>query len=576
MLRRMAVTALLCLTLLVSGFFPVVAGAVGSEVKFGCPELQTAMEQQTGKKPVTRAAMAALKGELNLLGKNITSIEGLQYAVNIDRLVLTGNRLTDIQPVLTMVWLKRLSVDYNSIKNLTGIGKLQNLEELNISNNPLSSLPDDVCKITMLRRLYAGDDGIKALPQSIRSLVNLDRLYLAGNQLEAVNGLDALNRLELLDLSRCGLETVPAEIDNLTKLKYLYLSNNRLTELPEGIGKLPLERLEAANNLLSSLPESFASLTGLKQLVISGNAFFELPAQVLKLQNLEVLIASSNFMSELPPGLKNLKNLYRISFAANDITSLDSLKGMALPYPWQISFRYNRLDLKNAATKAVLKAFHHDALPQKQDIKAAITRANAEKVEVTFDFNAANWTNFIKGEYETGGALLFRKEKDGYQLAAVGKAGEAVVFDSGELAEGQSYEYLAALPLILAGQPSMTIYLEAKVKTEPLAAALLPSPTAAPSATPTATPIKSTAALAPSDHSSKSQAKAEDRLSPWMMYVTGTLLLIAVGIAGVLLNRLEGQGKTSGKPAPAAPQQQYSYRPRTGRQGMHSRGRGRR
>ena len=66
----------------------------------------------------------------------IKSLEGLEYAVNIKSLDLTGNEVIDLNPLKDLTKLKKLVLKNNKIKDLSPLKKLVNLEELDISNNP--------------------------------------------------------------------------------------------------------------------------------------------------------------------------------------------------------------------------------------------------------------------------------------------------------------------------------------------------------------------------------------------------------------------------------------------------------
>ena len=88
------------------------------EVLFECDNLKAALEELIGKQGITAQDMAEIYGTLDLSYKNISSLKGLEYAVNVDDLVLSFNNITDITPILQLTNLQSLYLDYNWIKML--------------------------------------------------------------------------------------------------------------------------------------------------------------------------------------------------------------------------------------------------------------------------------------------------------------------------------------------------------------------------------------------------------------------------------------------------------------------------
>ena len=103
------------------------------------------------------------------------------------------------------------------------------LETLNLSRNLLRSLPDSICHLPCLRRLF------------------VDSNLLEGDCLPANLGL--LPSLEVFSASDNKLEAIPNTFVKCVTLKKLILINNRLRSLPKGIQYLPkLEMIEARGN----------------------------------------------------------------------------------------------------------------------------------------------------------------------------------------------------------------------------------------------------------------------------------------------------------------------------------------
>ncbi|MFX1259645.1 MAG: TIR domain-containing protein [Promethearchaeota archaeon] len=125
---------------------------------------------------------------------------------------------------------------------------------------------------------------LSTLPESIGNLSLLKELYLFGNELLTLpESITKLTSLQLLHLDNNELSTLPESISNLASLKELSLSANQLTTLPESIGDLKsLKTLILAFNELSTLPESIINITSLEILDIDNNPLDSKAKSVLK------------------------------------------------------------------------------------------------------------------------------------------------------------------------------------------------------------------------------------------------------------------------------------------------------
>ena len=139
-------------------------------------------------------------------------------------------------------------------------------DELNLSSNNLTSLPESIGNLTNLKGLDLGWNKLTSL-KGIEKLTNLERLDLGRNELTSLKGIEKLTNLERLDLGDNELEILPDWIGNLKNLRGLNLSSNNLTSLPESIGNLTnLKGLDLMYNELTDLPESIGNLTKLEGL----------------------------------------------------------------------------------------------------------------------------------------------------------------------------------------------------------------------------------------------------------------------------------------------------------------------
>lgn len=221
--------------------------AVGDKVKW---------EVTNGTVLLTEANKQAIKKvtSLNIEGKNLTDISGIEYFTQLTSLYCGNNQLTALP-----------------VENLT------QLTTLSCFGNQLTALP--VENLTQLTSLSCGDNQLTALP--VEKLTKLTNLRCSYNQLTKL------------------------PVESLTNLTSLYCNNNQLTELP--VKKLPqLTELNCGMNLLTEL--DIENLTQLKNLSCYNNQLTSLP--VGKLNNLNVLNCHDNRLTELDIRNLNLNNLY--------------------------------------------------------------------------------------------------------------------------------------------------------------------------------------------------------------------------------------------------------------------------
>ena len=213
---------------------------------------------------------------LNIEGKNLTDISGIEYFTNLTSLDCSNNQLTALP-----------------------VEKLTNLTNLYCSHNQLTALP--VEKLTNLTNLYCSYNQLTALP--VENLTQLTNLRCNNNQLTALP-VEKLTKLTELSCSYNQLTELP--VGNLTELTVLNCNNNQLTALPVENLTL-LEQLNCGTNLLAEL--DIEKLTQLKNLYCGDNQLTAL--SVGSLTNLAVLNCHDNHLTELDiTSVTSLNSLY--------------------------------------------------------------------------------------------------------------------------------------------------------------------------------------------------------------------------------------------------------------------------
>ncbi|MEL6853239.1 MAG: WG repeat-containing protein, partial [Bacteroidota bacterium] len=156
-------------------------------------------------------------------------------------------------------------------------------EALDLHEAIPDSLPEDIGRFQGLRVLLAyssyGKRKLKHLPASIGRLANLQIVDLSSNQLKQLPPeVGNLNSITKLDLRSNRLSQLPPEVGNLNSLTELDLSYNRLKQLPPEVGNLnSITELNLNSNQLNQLPPEIGNLNSLNELRLEGNVLSQLP-----------------------------------------------------------------------------------------------------------------------------------------------------------------------------------------------------------------------------------------------------------------------------------------------------------
>jgi hypothetical protein len=148
------------------------------------------------------------------------------------------------------------------------------LEILDLSNNALSSLPDELAQLTKLKIIFASQNKFEHLPAVLGKLPNLEMVGFKSNQIKKVAQESLPAQLRWLILTDNLIETLPNSLGERPRLQKLALAGNRLTELPQTLAKAHnLELVRISANKLTQCPEQLLSLPKLAWIAFAGNPF---------------------------------------------------------------------------------------------------------------------------------------------------------------------------------------------------------------------------------------------------------------------------------------------------------------
>lgn len=284
----------------------------------------------------------------------IRDLTGLEFATNLETLVLRDNLIEDLSPISNLAHLRKLDLSGNRIQNLTQlvplsgskmrkqVGDLQlSLQGRKTNRSQKAEIIEEMS--TLVERLKLG-------PWALREL------NLANNRLLGLSGIEFLTDLTFLNVSKNAL----IDLEGLNRLKSLttlyaqqnqlgriesYVDENKNKTYDEGepvddqsgngkrdtdplieIQSLPrLANLYLYNNLLESV-DSIQDVPSLVTLFLSGNKIREVTS-LAKCKNLIRLSVSDNRISSLA-GLGDLKRLEYLYLVENRISDLRPLRGM--------------------------------------------------------------------------------------------------------------------------------------------------------------------------------------------------------------------------------------------------------
>ncbi|WP_166224150.1 protein kinase [Pseudomonas atagonensis] len=146
------------------------------------------------------------------------------------------------------------------------------LEILNLSGNALSSLPDDLHRLTRLRVLFCSDNRFSQLPACLGQCAALTMIGFRANRIVDVPAAALPPLLRWLILTDNCIETLPPELGERPNLQKLMLAGNCLKALPPSLSQCHrLELLRIAANRFDALPQWLLTLPSLTWLAYAGN-----------------------------------------------------------------------------------------------------------------------------------------------------------------------------------------------------------------------------------------------------------------------------------------------------------------
>lgn len=146
--------------------------------------IELVVEDTLGKpfKDITRDDLKGIK-KLDISGKGITKVNGIELLCNLEILNLEDNDIVDLSPLKRLTNLRTLNIGNNNVKHISHLGRLTNIEQLDISNNKIKSI-DVLSSFDKLEDLNIESNYIENL-RVLKDLRRLsERVYFHNNPIK--------------------------------------------------------------------------------------------------------------------------------------------------------------------------------------------------------------------------------------------------------------------------------------------------------------------------------------------------------------------------------------------------------
>ena len=197
----------------------------GRLVNIPDPNLRAVIEEALGTRIIRPDVMATLT-TLKASKKGILDLTGLEFAINLKELWISGNPVSDLSPLagcINLIGLGAWDVPLSDLSPLAGLTKLKWLEFVDGSISDISPLAG----LTSLRRLVLYTQRISDL-SPLASLTNLTSIRMTHNDIKDLSPLASLINLESLILYDNEIVDI-SPLSKLTKLEVLRLCDNKIT-----------------------------------------------------------------------------------------------------------------------------------------------------------------------------------------------------------------------------------------------------------------------------------------------------------------------------------------------------------
>ncbi|KAF2761235.1 L domain-like protein [Pseudovirgaria hyperparasitica] len=244
---------------------------------------------------------------LDLHGNKLGSIPlGLRRMSQLTSLNLSRNRLkiAAFEIIGQILSLKELKVAENDLQGslpTDSIGRLSNLQNLDLQGNQLTELPADMSELVNLHVLNVTSNRLTSLDMEVLLALPIVQISAVKNNLQGVLISGSMENTSLQALNVSGNSLTSLTTDSrlqLSALQTLDLSVNRISSLPDISGCRSLVTILAGENKLQDLPEGFVELLNVKKADFSSNDISKVDDRIALMESLDTISLAANPLRE--------------------------------------------------------------------------------------------------------------------------------------------------------------------------------------------------------------------------------------------------------------------------------------
>ena len=256
---------------------------------------------------------------LSLPWKNIFSLKGLEYAVNLKSLNLSNNFIEDITPLEKLVELEDLNLTNNKIKDPKSLAKLTKLRQLVLRKNLMNNL--DFLNDLKVESLDISMNSVLKdyIPNNLK-LENLRSLNLSGIGLDNISFLKNAGKLESLVAEENAIKDL-TPLAELKSLRTLYLDRNNISDITALKDLVSLEELLLYKNNIENV-DALKDKKYLYRLMLNDNLGLKNIDALKDVPNISSIDISNTSVTDIS-ALKDAKYLYYIALKDTKISDDD-------------------------------------------------------------------------------------------------------------------------------------------------------------------------------------------------------------------------------------------------------------
>jgi internalin A len=315
----------------------------------------------------------------------ITDLTGLECALSLESLGLSGNEVRDLSPVAHLVTLRQLELSDNGLSDVSSVAQLHRLTKLSLAGNGIRD-PSGLSELRELRFLDLSRNEIDDI-SALAGLEAITGLVLSRNELVDIDAVANMTQLVSLDVEHNDIASI-APLENASELRYLDLDRNRIRSIAPLRNATGLVELQVSRNELTSL-SGIENKPDLIRIVARDNAITS-TAGVDGLERLVILDLGGNEVRHLP-GVATLHNLERLNLPNNDIDAIAAVAGLPELRDLDVRFNPRLSDISVVTTLPLLGTFFGGGDGQVLDLAPLAGREVLRRI-VYVDSEAADFS----------------------------------------------------------------------------------------------------------------------------------------------------------------------------------------